>query len=509
MNELQFRLTQKLTLEKTTHRRIICKMSFPGVRPHEAGHKVIRLEIPQCAPTTTTLGNALQITYEAEIVGIMGMAISTVVASAPVVIVAPGRGVLVANRVESEEADLEAVVVEGGAAGKSGLVKSSILGDGSLDLGEKGTSPAVSDALAGSSGSMLTKVGARELTPDVAQTGTVSFQSCNLFYFDLGADLSMKCVEEDHGGEGDEGQEEVVRMPTVIVEAESSVGLRVSLGAPPTWWTYDLREELRTDNMDGSQEHLVRLSRGPGRYFVGVFGNSLAAATGVRYRISLMIASAAEVLPPGPSEGEDGQMRTKAMQKATSPYWAKATGGEIPPDAFVAGSDLDGTLLYVARAPMVGGGIHVGKIGRGFRTAQIPYDGKEKGVVGEYEVLCAIPGARWEKVKGRRSPFPEAAIPAGYEEDGRPLYVGRATVHMGWRSSLVPGKAAPHLFGVNVAFDGKEVNVGNAFEVLVYDDRLLQPFANGGGGAGVKGSMDALLVDELEDYQRVLRSNNQ
>ncbi|KAI8846326.1 hypothetical protein BC829DRAFT_267601 [Chytridium lagenaria] len=148
------------------------------------------------------------------------------------------------------------------------------------------------------------------------------------FYYDLTTDINMKRVELDADGgltEEEDFEEVSICLPTVIVEAESSIGIRISKDTVPTWWTYDLREEVRSDAMDGSQEHLGRLSKGPGRYFIAVYGNSLVAATGVRYRIVLTTASAKEINPPGPDES-----RTKAMTKATSPYWAKAKDGEIP-----------------------------------------------------------------------------------------------------------------------------------------------------------------------------------
>ncbi|KAJ3117890.1 hypothetical protein HDU96_005023 [Phlyctochytrium bullatum] len=508
MNELQFRLVQKVVVEKNSYRRIIYKINFPGVAPREAGHKVVKVEIPQCTPTTTNLGDALQVSYEVELVGIMGLSISSVVASAPIVIVSPGRGILVPKRVEKEEAELEASLQTSESAGRlASLSTVNIMADGTLSTGstdeESPAAAIVADGLIAGSGAMLPETGARELRPGIPQSGTVGFQLCNLFYYDLVADVAMAGLdgesEADDGASSISGEIEAmtsggIGIPTVIVEANSAVGLRISKDKSPSWWTYDLREELRSDEADGSQEHIARLSRGPGRYFIAVYGNSLVEATGVRYRIKLTTEPLEQLVPPAPGSTAEGQARLNAMSKATASYWCRAVRGEIPAEALVAGKDLDGTPLYVARA-RVGTGLHVGKIGRGFRTACVPYGGKERQVDGEYEVLCAFPGARWVKLEGRRAPFPENAVPAGHEDDGRPFFVGRAVVNHAFRSTLCPGKASPHVGGVNLPFDGVEVNVSSNFEVLVFDEKEYAAYEMTSG-------QPMLLRDELEEYHR-------
>ncbi|KAJ3102826.1 hypothetical protein HDU97_000283 [Phlyctochytrium planicorne] len=485
MNELQFRLVQRVTVQGSVYQRVILKQVFPGVSPSEAGHKVIRVEIPQCAPTTTGLGDSLQVTYEAEVVAVMGMSVSSLVASAPVVITQQGRGIMFPERIEKEEADLEESI----AKAQGSLTKMRKNAEGALEAGEGPPIGAVDAVVGASSGSTLSQSGARQIKVDQPLTGTVSFQSSNLYFFDLIADLAMTNME-DQPEEEQSNKNDVVGMPTVIVEAESNIGIRISKDVVPTWFSYQMREEARSDAMDGTQELLARLNLGPGRYFIAVFGNSLYLASGVRYRISLTTASRRSVLPDAPSEGDEGRFRTAAISKATLPYWITSRNGEIPADALVAGKDIDGTVLFVARA-VQDGGLHVGKIGRGFRTAFIPFGGVEKPA-GEYEVLCAIPGARWEKLTGRRAAYPPNAIPAGYEKDGRPLYIGRATINAGWKSSLCIGKAAPHLNGVNLPFAGKENTISSEYEVLVYDepvDYTLPP--------------PPALIDELEDYHLV------
>lgn len=59
--------------------------------------------------------------------------------------------------------------------------------------------------------------------------------------------------------------------------------------------------------------------------------------------------------------------------------------------------------------------------------------------------------------------IPENAIRAGYEKDGRPLYIARAKMEC----TETAGKCAPHLGGAHIPYDGEEKIVHN-YEVLVY-----------------------------------------
>ncbi|XP_055632149.1 uncharacterized protein LOC129771995 [Toxorhynchites rutilus septentrionalis] len=66
--------------------------------------------------------------------------------------------------------------------------------------------------------------------------------------------------------------------------------------------------------------------------------------------------------------------------------WDNATGGNIPPDAVVGGSTVDGELLYVGRAVHEGSQT-IGKVQRSHGCLYIPYGGAEVALQG-YEVLC-------------------------------------------------------------------------------------------------------------------------
>ncbi|KAJ3010349.1 UNVERIFIED_CONTAM: hypothetical protein HDU68_002175 [Siphonaria sp. JEL0065] len=77
--------------------------------------------------------------------------------------------------------------------------------------------------------------------------------------------------------------------------------------------------------------------------------------------------------------------------------WVTAKDGQIPPRAVEAGIEEDGTLFYIARAPVgeeefLGfelhkGGISCGGVATNLKGARVPFDGEEV-VVEEYQVLC-------------------------------------------------------------------------------------------------------------------------
>eukprot|EP00727_Mastigamoeba_balamuthi_P012927 m51a1_g8257 hypothetical protein (322) ;mRNA; f:173559-174775 len=80
------------------------------------------------------------------------------------------------------------------------------------------------------------------------------------------------------------------------------------------------------------------------------------------------------------------------------------------------------------------------------------------------------PVLRWVRVAGG-SAIPANAVVGGNEEDGARLFVARTELY----GSLIPGKAAPHFNGVNVAFDGREETITGQYEVLVAEGSALPP----------------------------------
>ncbi|KAL6072266.1 Carbohydrate-binding module family 12 protein [Balamuthia mandrillaris] len=59
---------------------------------------------------------------------------------------------------------------------------------------------------------------------------------------------------------------------------------------------------------------------------------------------------------------------------------------------------------------------------------------------------------------------PSNALVAGYESDGKPIYIGRAQ-HQG---GVHPGKVAPHLGGCNIGYGGQE-HAKRDYEVYCVD----------------------------------------
>ena len=65
--------------------------------------------------------------------------------------------------------------------------------------------------------------------------------------------------------------------------------------------------------------------------------------------------------------------------------WERATNGNVPENALIAGREADGQVLFLCRAKYRGG-VHPGKVRAEFRGCNIPWGGKEISIP-EYEVL--------------------------------------------------------------------------------------------------------------------------
>ena len=138
--------------------------------------------------------------------------------------------------------------------------------------------------------------------------------------------------------------------------------------------------------------------------------------------------------------------------------WKKAIGGSIPSGARSNGHGADGTPCWVARASN-SGGIQLGKVRPAFGAANIPYGGKEIKVT-DYEVL--MEEGRWVKASGGR--VPDGAVVAGFEADGKPLFVARAA----YQGGIHQGKVRLEFGAANIPYGGNEIKVTN-YEVLVND----------------------------------------
>ncbi|RKO84998.1 hypothetical protein BDK51DRAFT_47080 [Blyttiomyces helicus] len=102
-----------------------------------------------------------------------------------------------------------------------------------------------------------------------------------------------------------------------------------------------------------------------------------------------------------------------------------ARPARIIPTALHAGSDEDGSPLYIAR-PYICGSYQLSKAGPNLPTALFPHDGEEIPVEGEFDVLVPAPGLGWTKFSPE-NPIPNRVVPLGVE-GGELLYGVRSIV---------------------------------------------------------------------------------
>ncbi|KAG8731491.1 hypothetical protein FRC11_003998 [Ceratobasidium sp. 423] len=155
--------------------------------------------------------------------------------------------------------------------------------------------------------------------------------------------------------------------------------------------------------------------------------------------------------------------------------WVLTQGNQIPRDAFVAGKESDGTLLYFGRT-FFEGGVHPGKVSRNFKEGCIIGYGGDEIEVGQYEILIANPQAvRWVRASGKCNAQSLGGTPVegGFEKDeggkDRPLYLVQAP----YKHGTHPGKAGLHLDGADITYGGEE-KIVNDYSVLVYNVNELE-----------------------------------
>lgn len=136
--------------------------------------------------------------------------------------------------------------------------------------------------------------------------------------------------------------------------------------------------------------------------------------------------------------------------------WGIASGGEVPADAYPAGREGSGEPLYVVRAALGAGNLHLGKLRREFGAANIGY-GNEEHKIHAYEVLL--------------HPEPQedtgGVMPPTYADFGTaPPRTGNATVHARRATAaddhlkLNAGGAVEVEFGVPSPAAAREVTLG-------------------------------------------------
>jgi len=147
---------------------------------------------------------------------------------------------------------------------------------------------------------------------------------------------------------------------------------------------------------------------------------------------------------------------------------ASRSSGKFEPhrfEAFEAGTDNDGSKLYVGRAPLEGG-VHIGKINLNKNRCYIPLFGDEC-VLDTFEVLSVQGGVgvHWEKASS--GALPKNPVKGGYNEKQQPTYVGRVKMKGGMfeKDSFICGEVVPAEGLCYVAYKGEEKEFDD-YEVL-------------------------------------------
>ncbi|KAH8109828.1 hypothetical protein DFH11DRAFT_1624702 [Phellopilus nigrolimitatus] len=149
--------------------------------------------------------------------------------------------------------------------------------------------------------------------------------------------------------------------------------------------------------------------------------------------------------------------------------WAGANPGLLPPDAIKGGKESsDGSPLFVARAPYMGG-LHPGKASSGY--CWISYDGKEIYIKSDYEVLVGLESSvKWVSVEGRYSHNKLGdyiPVRGGREEDGTPLYIAQVNLADGIHCGKVKDNST-----AMIPYNYKE-HLIDSYRVLVFDEAPL------------------------------------
>ncbi|XP_075992380.1 natterin-4-like [Anticarsia gemmatalis] len=139
--------------------------------------------------------------------------------------------------------------------------------------------------------------------------------------------------------------------------------------------------------------------------------------------------------------------------------WVRACNGCVPTGAVIAGVDVDGKAMYVARAKHESY-LVPGKLVATHGNAFIPWYGKEIAKM-EYEVLVNGPN-RWVPCSGTNIPC--NAVAGGMEENNTTMYIGRARID----GSLTVGKVHSSYGCIYLSYGGLEHRF-NEYEILVND----------------------------------------
>ncbi|KAL5273901.1 hypothetical protein ACFFRR_000579 [Megaselia abdita] len=137
--------------------------------------------------------------------------------------------------------------------------------------------------------------------------------------------------------------------------------------------------------------------------------------------------------------------------------WVQCDINSIPPNAFPAGHDSDGTPIFVGRA-YHSGDMLPAKVVPTKNKAYVAFGGVEHE---KYDIEVLTGGGCLHWVSGGNGYVPPNAIEAGNTSDGEPLYIGRGHYH----GSLTPGKVHPSHGCLYIPYGGAEHRLSD-YEVL-------------------------------------------
>ncbi|KAJ8917486.1 hypothetical protein NQ315_005535 [Exocentrus adspersus] len=139
-------------------------------------------------------------------------------------------------------------------------------------------------------------------------------------------------------------------------------------------------------------------------------------------------------------------------------YWLDVTSGSVlPPTAYEAGLDIDGSKIYVGRAFHQGDWIPA-KVIPDKGVAYVGYGLKEHSKE-KFQVLCQ---QKFDWIQSNKGVVPLGAVEGGRTVSGETLYIGRV-YHKGMPTI---GKIHPTHRTCYIPFDGKEI-LYEQYEILV------------------------------------------
>ncbi|KAK5638272.1 hypothetical protein RI129_012567 [Pyrocoelia pectoralis] len=147
-------------------------------------------------------------------------------------------------------------------------------------------------------------------------------------------------------------------------------------------------------------------------------------------------------------------------------YW-KEYKGEVPIDAFSAGTDKEGKPVYVGQIFMHGYGLLPATIVPG---SNVTFASSQKQVIEtnkDIKILCSLEGTlRWYHPKISEELF--CSIVKGGSEVDQVVHIGRAI----YKGETVLGRVFSYwdeYKGMWIAYNGKQVHITRSYEILNYN----------------------------------------